>query len=569
MTIPDAGNARGECTDDRWSKVAAELAELAGDHPDLIDRADAVAERSRSQRFHIAVVGEFKRGKSTLLNALLRRPLLPTGVLPLTSVATEVVHGPDGATVIGLDGTHTDIELDEIADFVTEAGNPDNRRNIDRVIVHVPAPLLATGLVLVDTPGIGSIHAHNTDAAYAEYEQSDAAVVVLAADAPLSDAERSILQTFHERRMRTFVVINRCDHLNADELTQVRAFISDVVDAPTWMVSARAALQAVTSAGNEGDAGEFDEFAAAVRRFVDVELVAARTMATRNQLERIAAELTERLHLELAVAALDAEDLTARVTSFERAAEIEREAFAADRLLLNRRFDELCGAVGERLEQFVTDASTRRAPELRTTAAESPVRGIEDRLGTLTESIVADEATRALAAESARAERSWSELAAWFRGRIDERIASIRAAAAGVFDVHLGPLEGTPLQAVQGRFTLHFHHETSVTEPVDHLLRAMIPGLARRRRATQSAVERLHQLLDRNAGRVRYELVQQLHTARGDYERAATSELDAVIASITDGAERGRRLAEANRATHASVRSTLDRVTELRSEIAP
>jgi GTP-binding protein EngB required for normal cell division len=568
MTVLDPGEAPDERTDYRWAGVAAELAGLAADHPDLVERVAAVAERSRSRRFHIAVVGEFKRGKSTLLNALLGRPLLPTGVLPLTSVATEVVHGPDGATVTRLDGTRTDITLDEIADYVTEAGNPDNRRRVDRVTVRAPAALLATGLVLVDTPGIGSIHAHNTDAAYAEYEQSDAAVLVLAADAPLSDAERSILAMFHERRMKTFVVVNRCDHLRSDELAQVRAFVGEQVGAPIWMVSARAALHADASEGDGGDAGEFDEFAAAVRRFVDDELVAARDTATRNQLDRIAAELTERLQLELA-AALDAEDLIARVDAFERATEIERESFAAEQLLLGRRFDELCGSVGEQLEQFVTDAFHRRVGEVRAAADGLAVRGLEDRLAAVTESIVAEEATRALAAESARAEQAWSELAAWFRGRLDERVTSIRAAASGVFDVHLGPLERPPLEAVRGRFTLHFHHETSVTEPVDHLARAMLPGPIRRRRATRSAVERLHQLLDRNAGRVRYELVQQLETARRGFERAAESELDAVIASITRGAERGRRLAQDNRATTDSAHSTLQRVNALRSEITP
>jgi GTP-binding protein EngB required for normal cell division len=572
VSVPDPSNPSAHDADhptEQWSAVAADLAELAVDHPDLVARVDAVAERARSRRFHIAVVGEFKRGKSTLLNALLGRAVLPTGVLPLTSVATEVVHGPDGATVIGLDGTRTDIGLDEVADHVTEAGNPDNRRRVDRVVVHVPVSLLATGLVLVDTPGIGSIHAHNTDAAFAEYELSDAAVVVLAADAPLSDAERSILDMFRERRMRTFVVVNRCDHLRAGELAQVRSFIGAQVDAPIWMVSARSALDPRAPGSDGLDAGEFAEFAAAVRRFVDNELVAARDTATRNQLDRIAAELGERLHLEMAAAALDAEDLTARVGEFERAAGVERESFEADRLLLNRRFDELCGSVGEHLEEFVTDAFTRRSPELRATADGSAVRGLEDRLAALTESIVADEATRALAAESARAEQAWSELASWFRGRLDERVTSIRAAASGVFDVQLGPLEGPPLETVRGRFTLHFHHEASVTEPVDHLARAMIPAPIRCRRATRSAVERLHQLLDRNAGRVRYELVEQLQAARRDFERSAERELDGVIASIGRGAERGRRLAESNRSAHDEARSTLDRLDGLRTALRP
>ena len=55
------------------------------------------------------MVGEFKRGKSTLVNALLGTEVLPTGVLPLTAVTTEVVHGEQGATVTRLDGDRFDI----------------------------------------------------------------------------------------------------------------------------------------------------------------------------------------------------------------------------------------------------------------------------------------------------------------------------------------------------------------------------------------------------------------------------------------------------------------------------
>ena len=141
------------------------------------------------------VVGEFKRGKSTLVNALLGVEVLPTGVLPLTAVMTEVVHGQAGATVAGLDGTRVDVGLDDVARFVTEAGNPGNERGVDRVEVRVPAPLLSTGLVLVDTPGLGSIHLHNTEVGRASLLEADGAIVLLSADEPLSDEERQLLDT--------------------------------------------------------------------------------------------------------------------------------------------------------------------------------------------------------------------------------------------------------------------------------------------------------------------------------------------------------------------------------------
>ena len=80
-----------------------------------------------------------------------------------------------------------------------------------------PAGLLATGVVLVDTPGIGSIHRHNTEAGLAALLEADGAVLVLSVDEPLSEGEFELLEALTERRVRTFIVVNKADHLPADE----------------------------------------------------------------------------------------------------------------------------------------------------------------------------------------------------------------------------------------------------------------------------------------------------------------------------------------------------------------
>jgi len=81
------------------------LAAASAAYPDLRSRAERLAERLEQGRFHVAVLGAFKHGKSTLVNALIGEAVLPTGVLPLTTVATEVGWGRPGARVEHLDGT--------------------------------------------------------------------------------------------------------------------------------------------------------------------------------------------------------------------------------------------------------------------------------------------------------------------------------------------------------------------------------------------------------------------------------------------------------------------------------
>jgi dynamin family protein len=82
-------------------ELAGRLRELAleAGAKELADEAASLEERLREQRFYVACVGQFKRGKSTLLNALVGRPLLPTGVVPVTSVPTVLRYGELGARV--------------------------------------------------------------------------------------------------------------------------------------------------------------------------------------------------------------------------------------------------------------------------------------------------------------------------------------------------------------------------------------------------------------------------------------------------------------------------------------
>jgi hypothetical protein len=101
--------------------------------------AARLLDRWRARRFVALIVGEFKRGKSTLVNALVGRDLLPTGVPPVTAVPTRVSSGPRARAVARFrNGTEREIPLDEIRDYVDESRNPRNHRGVASVDVEVP-----------------------------------------------------------------------------------------------------------------------------------------------------------------------------------------------------------------------------------------------------------------------------------------------------------------------------------------------------------------------------------------------------------------------------------------------
>jgi hypothetical protein len=96
----------------------------------------ALLDRLEASRLRVLVAGEAKRGKSTLINALLGRDVLPSGVTPLTAVATTVRYGDDPrAEVFFLDGHQEKQPLTALTELVTEKGNPGNRRGIAGVTV--------------------------------------------------------------------------------------------------------------------------------------------------------------------------------------------------------------------------------------------------------------------------------------------------------------------------------------------------------------------------------------------------------------------------------------------------
>ena len=143
------------------SALTGALTELAALGTDADrERIAALRDRLDAVRLRVLVTGEAKRGKSTLINALLGRAVLPTGVTPLTAVATTVRYGDDHRVEVRFSDGHEEKQpVSALPDLVTERGNPGNRRHIAAVTVYLDAPLLAGGVELVDTPGTGSVFA--------------------------------------------------------------------------------------------------------------------------------------------------------------------------------------------------------------------------------------------------------------------------------------------------------------------------------------------------------------------------------------------------------------------------
>jgi GTP-binding protein EngB required for normal cell division len=178
-------------------------------------------------RFNLAVVGQFKRGKSTLMNAVIGRDLLPTGLLPLTSAITTLCYGPRERLLLRRKGWEWEQEapLAQLPEFITERGNPGNEKGLVEARVELPVPFLRRGLHFIDTPGIGSARHENTATTYGFLPQTAAVIFVTSVEAPLSEAEERFLLDLRGQVRQLFVVVNKLDMLGDAEREEVLGYI--------------------------------------------------------------------------------------------------------------------------------------------------------------------------------------------------------------------------------------------------------------------------------------------------------------------------------------------------------
>jgi len=212
-------------------------------------------------RFTLAVLGQFKRGKSSLMNAIIGRELLPVGVLPLTSAITVLRYGPAERLVVMREGTIFPEELPagRLAEFVTEGGNPGNVKRVKAARVEVPLAFLRHGLEFVDTPGVGSSIEANTATTYQFLPRCDAAIFVTSVDSPLSKTELEFLAGVRQHVRRVFFVVNKIDLLNPGERDDVLQYVRNSLAqlshdqrVSLFLVSARHGLQAKQTGSAEG-----------------------------------------------------------------------------------------------------------------------------------------------------------------------------------------------------------------------------------------------------------------------------------------------------------------------------
>lgn len=209
-------------------QVVAEMARICESfglealHPQLQACSEAIQNQGVVD---IAILGQFKAGKSSFLNRLAGMDVLPVGVLPVTAVVTRLDHGEvNSARVAFLDGSDRECGLQELSDYVTEHGNPENVKQVASVEVSLKSLASFQGIRFVDTPGLGSVFTHNTQASLDWLPKVGGALVAIAVNQPLGEQDLKLLREVSRHTPEVTILLTKADLVTREELAAITAF---------------------------------------------------------------------------------------------------------------------------------------------------------------------------------------------------------------------------------------------------------------------------------------------------------------------------------------------------------
>ncbi len=495
----------------------------------LVGRLQALRRRLKHERLQLAVLGQFKRGKSTFINALLGADLLPTGVIPLTAIATFIAWGREPLVRVDFKDRTQKEEFSapspqEIRNtlfrFVAEEANPENRLRVERVNLFYPADILADGTVIIDTPGVGSTLQHNTQAALRVLPECDAAFFVVSPDPPITEVELDYLRGLRSKTTRIFFVLNKADYLQSEDRRRIIEFLRKVLsekslietESGIFCISARDALAAKQIANRQaleasGVAALEEHLLRTLASEKNRWLEEAVRRKAADVLTQASAELSLRiraLNLPIEELAEKSEAFQAALRSIEYERRITRDLLAGEhrrlREALDSRVDALRKETAARLSDVIDKSLSGAVPmaweeTARRALSEAMQREFE---------AAREPLTSAFAADTGAALRGCED-------RVSALVDRVRQTAAEIFDVPLGlEAERQAFELGEDPYWVTESTRLSLIPDPSRLIDRLLPASLRRARLRARMIQQAEELIVRNGENLRWAVLRGL-----------------------------------------------------------
>ncbi len=563
------GNGSGGSLLSILDQISKLLDELGDGFVNDQKRIQNLKERLTEERFHLAMLGQFKRGKSTLINAFLGEPLLPSSVLPLTSVPTFLRPGSKRLLrVFFLNGKSEelpDLSCAQAADllcrYVTEERNPENKLGVVRVEVEHPSSFLSRGLMLIDTPGIGSTFKHNTDATLRFLPQCDAAIFLVSADPPITEVEIEFLKAVKGKVARLFFVLNKVDYLTVEERDQAAGFFKSVIEKqlgtmggePVFCVSARLGLEGKVSDNPMlWQKSGMEELETHMLGFLARDKTRTLQLALAKKALDATADTTMHIQLQCSSLQMPLDELEKRIQIFdEKIREAERERIAIGDLLAGDRKRTV-----EFLEEKAEESRRKARSHLERTTSGMFLNGENPTVvGHKIQAFLAEGIPVFFEGElkslSEAVGRRISEALRPYQERADNLIETIRRAAAEIFDIpYHAPGSVAAYEITREPYWVTYNWDMSLGVLPEETIDRLLPARVRMRRVKRRISNDIETLVIHNVENIRWATLQNLDQSFRRYASTLDERLKETV-EATRGAIQAAHLRRQERAETA------------------
>ncbi|MFZ0859834.1 MAG: dynamin family protein [Candidatus Sulfotelmatobacter sp.] len=548
-----------------------QLAELAEefDAEQVAADASSLAERVSEGRFYVACIGQFKRGKSSVLNALVGRSVLPTGVVPVTTVPTIVRYGGHAAARVRFEaGGWTDIPVRTVDEYVSEEKNPENAKHVAALEIFVPSPLLATGMCFVDTPGLGSVFTGNTEATQAFIPHIDAALVVIGADPPLAGEELVLVEAVSRHIHDLIIAVNKADRTTDAERAAAVTFARRQLEkrlqhpvGPLFEVSAAEQLE------HRGMGRDWKKLVASLNQLVEGSGRRLIRAACDRGLERISEQLLAIITEEREALQRPIEDSERRIAVMKQTiADAERSMRELGYLFMAEQ-QHLSDMFVDRHKAFVVRVLPRASKEfevaLRSTHGLGP--SYRRRVFHETQEVARRYIVPWLKPEQEEAEKQYRRVALRFVEMANEFLKKL--ADAGIPELARMPHALDPEGGfrVGSQFTfMEFIEVAQPASPLRWLVDIILGLVGARNIISNDAREFLVRLLETNSIRVQSDILNRVQESRGKLE----AEIRKLLHEVSRIAEQALARAKGVREEGApAVQAALQRLDSLEQEV--
>lgn len=512
---------------------------------------EELREKIETNTFNLVVVGQFKRGKTSLINALLGADILPVAVVPLTSIVTIMKYGEALRIMVHFnDGRVAEIKKESLPEYVTERGNPKNEKDVSEVVITYPSPYLRGGVQIIDTPGVGSVYQHNTDVAYQYLPKSDAALFLLSVDQPLSKAELDFLKDVREYSNRIFFLLNKADYFCESDLQESMAFSKRVLREAMGMevrifpVSAKLALEGKLSGAEELlKKSLLPQFSEVLNNFLMEEKGKILLLSVINNLLRLISQARFELELEMKSLTAPLDDLKEKIRIFEKKKkEVLLEKHDFDLLLEGETKRIVKNLLDEDLDAFKKELASKAASDLESLCRTSAGMSLKELQSSL-EEVVISEIKQAFNAwrpiEDEKLAKNFEASCRRFISRIDETVDSLLKFSSDLFAVPFDSVKAEALWSVKSGFYYKFRDEPVSLELIASSFTFALPRFIGERIIIRKMKEFLLQVIDMQSGRVRFDFAERLDRSRLDFRWEMLRRIEATIEGIGAAIEKG------------------------------